>query len=105
MAAVAGRCEYAEARHVSQRERELRTRNGAIERATERDTEGIGVRVRHEGGWGFAATSEVSRAGAERAFERALAVAVAQPSAPGRPLAPVEPARGHWASPCERDPF
>jgi TldD protein len=32
-------------------------------------------------------------------------VAEAQPRAPATPLAPEPPARGHWDSPCETDPF
>ena len=36
---------------------------------------------------------------------RALAIAEAQPAGAPRPLAPVPAASGHWASPCEVDPF
>ncbi|HEX6698283.1 MAG TPA: TldD/PmbA family protein, partial [Solirubrobacteraceae bacterium] len=48
---------------------------------------------------------DVSRAGAEAALERALAVAEAQPAGPATPLAAVAPARGHWSSPYDVDPF
>jgi TldD protein len=54
---------------------------------------------------GFAATREVTKRGAERALARALAIAHEQPVGPARPLAPVVPARGHWAGPSERDPL
>jgi TldD protein len=49
----------------------------------------------------------VSAAGAERALARALAVAEAQPRGSAAPaaLAAVEPATGHWESPCAVDPF
>src|SRR3954464_4599805 len=100
-----GRCSYAEARHVAERRGDLGVRNGAVEEAAHEMVEGIGVRVRVGGAWGFAATADVSRAGAETALGRALAFAAAQPAGADRPLRHVEPARGTWASPCELDPF
>src|SRR3954470_22387126 len=100
-----GRCSYAEARHVAERREDLEVRNGAVDQAAHETVEGIGVRVRVGGAWGFAATADVSRAGAETALERALAFAATQPAGADRPLTPVEPARGIWASPCQRDPF
>ena len=105
MSAAAGRCAYADARHVRRCDRRTSVRNGRVERLVSQESDGIGVRVRMGAGWGFAGTSDVSRAGAERALARAIAVAAAQPAAPAGPLAPVEPARGDWASPFEIDPL
>jgi TldD protein len=105
MSRVQGRCSYAEARHVARREEALSVRTGRVEDIATASAEGIGVRVRVGGGWGFAATRDVSASGAEAAFTRALGIAEAQPAAPEGPLAPVAPARGHWASPHEIDPF
>jgi len=106
MAKAEGRCAYAEARHVALREEDLSVRLGQVDDIQSSASEGIGVRVRVGGAWGFAATREVSAAGAEAALADALAVAEAQPAVPAAPLAPVgEPARGHWASPHEIDPF
>jgi TldD protein len=105
MARVQGRCSYAEARHVDRREESLSVRAGRVDDIASGAAEGIGVRVRVGGGWGFAATRNVSANGADAAFARALAIAEAQPAAPARPLAPVSPARGHWASPHQIDPF
>jgi TldD protein len=100
-----GRCAYAEARHVDRRAESLAVRAGDVDEVATSASAGIGVRVRVGGGWGFAATSDASPAGAEAALARALALAESQPAGPGRPLAPVEPAKGHWASRFERDPF
>src|SRR6266540_4410750 len=100
-----GRCAYAEARHVDARSEGIAVLSGQVDAIDSSASEGIGVRVRVGGGWGFAATREVSRAGAEAALARALAIAEAQPAGPATPLAPVSPARGHWASPYEVDPF
>ena len=105
MATAEGRCTYAEARHVEERSEAMAVLGGRIDALDSSDSEGIGVRVRVGGGWGFAATRDVTRTGAEAALSRALAIAESQPAGPPTPLAPVEPARGHWASPYEIDPF
>jgi TldD protein len=106
MAKADGRCSYAEARHVHSRAEHTSVLNGDIEDVSAEESEGIGIRVRIGGAWGFAATRELSPAGADEALTRALAIAEAQPSAPATPLASAgEPARGHWEGPCEQDPF
>jgi TldD protein len=105
MTAAQGRCAYAEARHVDNRTEAIAVLNGAIDAIDSSASEGIGVRVQVGGGWGFAATRDVTRAGAQAALARALAVAEAQPVTAARPLAPAAPALGHWASPYEIDPF
>jgi TldD protein len=105
MAAAEDRCAYAEARFVERREEAVSVRSGEVDEFASSEADGIGVRVRVGGGWGFAATRDVSAAGAEAALARALAIAEAQPSGPATALAPVEPARGHWASPHAVDPF
>jgi len=106
MAGAHGRCSYAEARHVADRHERIEVRGGRVERVDAGTSEGIGVRVRTGGAWGFAATTDVSRAGAEAALERALALAQALPAVPAAALAAIgSPAQGHWSSPRERDPF
>jgi TldD protein len=102
---ASGRCAYAEARHVSTDDEHLLVRNGQVERVDSESGEGIGVRVRIAGAWGFAASRDATRAGGERALAAALAMARALPAAQDRTLAPVEPALGHWSGPCEIDPF
>jgi TldD protein len=102
---ASGRCAYAEARHVSTDDEHLLVRNGQVERVDSESGEGIGVRVRVGGSWGFAASRDATPAGAERALASALAMARTLPAAADRVLAPVEPARGHWSGPCEIDPF
>src|SRR3954470_8721768 len=103
---AAGRhADYADARFVQQRSERLSTRNGELDELDRWDAAGIGVRVRVGGAWGFAATRDHTRAGAEAALARALGVARAQPPAEGAPLASEEAARGSHASPVEEDPF
>ncbi len=78
----------------------------ALDQLGSRESEGIGVRVRMNGAWGFAAVRGTGRAEAEAALRRALAIAEAQPRVPdAAPLAPEPPARGEWSSALERDPF
>lgn len=105
MGSVGARADYAEARHVHTRVESISTRNGAVDDVDGGESEGVGVRVRAGGAWGFAATRDMSRAGLEAALARALAVAEAQPAAPLAPLAPEPPARGRWESQAEIDPF
>ena len=100
-----GRADYADARHVRSRAESLATRNGAVDEMAATESEGVGVRVRVGGAWGFAATRELDRAGLERALTQALEIAAAQPGAPPTPLAPEPSARGIWHSRCEIDPF
>src|SRR4051812_50192084 len=90
MGAVAGRADYAEARHVHTRSESIATRNGAVDDVDSGESEGVGVRVRSGGAWGFAATRDTSRAGVEAALERAPAGGGAPPAGPpgGRPPAP-----------------
>jgi len=105
MGKAAGRCAYADARHVAARAEGLSVRNGRVDDVSIAETEGIGIRVRVGGAWGFAATRDVSAAGAEAALARAVAVAESQPARDGAPLAGAEPATGSWESSCEIDPF
>ncbi|HEV2813840.1 MAG TPA: TldD/PmbA family protein [Solirubrobacteraceae bacterium] len=104
IAAVDGRCSYAEARRVYSVEERAGVRNGRVEVASHDESDGIGVRVRVGGAWGFAATLDTSRAGGEEALGRAIALAEAQPAAAARPRTEEPPARGHWTHAVERDP-
>jgi TldD protein len=103
--AAARRADYADARHVRSARERIAVRDGAVHELDSDDSEGIGVRVRIGGAWGFGAVRGSSRSDAEAALERALAVAAAQPGSKGLALAPEPPAEGSWESPVERDPF
>ena len=98
MGLAEGRCAYAEARHVHRVDERLSVRDGRVGRVAHEHSAGLGVRVRVDGAWAFAATRDTSPAGAERALGRALAVAAAQPAAPERARVAEPPARGAWTS-------
>ena len=105
MDSARSRADYADARLVRSRHERVATRLGRIDSVGSAEEEGVGVRVRVRGAWGFAATRDVSKAGAEEALARALAVAAAQPVVQTQALAPEPPGQGSWANPVERDPF
>src|SRR3954467_5145017 len=105
MDAAASGGAYADARFVRQRSEFVATRNAGVSELHREEYEGIGVRVRVGGAWGFAATRDASKAGAEAALARALAIARAQPSADATPLAPEPPARGRHTGGEGTDPF
>ena len=97
--------DYADARFVHSRAERIATRNGEVDEVARSSTEGIGVRVRVGGAWGFAATSHTSRAAAADALARAITVARAQPAAGATPLAREPAARGSHVGGAGGDPF
>ena len=68
------RAGYADARFVRSRVERLSTRNGRLDQLDSDQSEGIGIRVRVRGAWGFAAVRGTERAAAEAALTRALAL-------------------------------
>jgi len=83
-------------------------KNGAVDSVDDSETEGVGVRVLVDGAWGFACDPGLDEAGAEAAARRAAAFArtsAARARGRGAALAPVEPARGEYATPLGRDPI
>ncbi|MEA2424963.1 MAG: TldD protein [Thermoleophilaceae bacterium] len=96
---------YADARFVRSRDEHIATRNGEVDGMHRDESEGLGVRVRVGGAWGFAATRRADRASAEIALARALAIARAQPAAEPTPLAPEPPARGEHVGGAGTNPF
>ena len=100
------RVDYADARYVRTRVETIATRNGELDELDASESEGIGVRVRLDGAWGFAATRGLDRRDVEDALDRALAIARAQPRPGGAVALAAEPAaQGSWATEMERDPF
>src|SRR3954468_9377262 len=96
---------YADVRFMHQRSEYVGTRNGQIDDLHRDEDEGLGVRVRVGGAWGFDATRDTSKAGAEAALARALAIAGRLPHARAHPLAPEPPARGRHKGGEGTDPF
>jgi TldD protein len=97
--------EYADARVVLKRNQLVATKNGRVDRMTDAESEGIGVRVLVKGAWGFACDRRLTEAGARDAALRACAFARAAAGRHARTLTPVEPQSGRYESAVERDPF
>jgi TldD protein len=104
-AALAAAASYADARVVLRRAQTVATRNGRVDRLDDTESEGIGVRALVDGAWGFACDRRLSAEGAQAAAAKACAFARAAPGGHSRALATVEPARGEYRTPVERDPF
>jgi TldD protein len=96
---------YADARGIDRRSQAVGTKNGRVERLTDAETEGIGVRVLVDGAWGFASDRRLSPEGACDAALRACGFAAAAGGGDGRALAPIEARSGSYRTPTERDPF
>jgi TldD protein len=104
-AATAAGAEYADARVVVKRSQLIATKNGLVDRMTDAESEGIGVRVLVNGAWGFACDRRLTADGARDAATRACTFARAAAGKHSRALAPVEPRTGRHESAVERDPF
>ena len=104
-AATGAGAEYADARVVLTRDQLVATKNGRVDRLTDSDSEGIGVRVLVGGAWGFACDRRLSAEGAREAALRACSFARAAAGKHQRELAPIEARTGSYRTTVERDPF
>jgi TldD protein len=104
-AATGAGAEYADARAVLKRDQLVATKNGRVERVSDSESEGIGVRVLVGGAWGFACDRRLTPEGAREAALRACTFARAAAGLHTRQLAPLEPRTGTHRTPIERDPF
>jgi TldD protein len=82
-------------------------RDGALESSSDSTDLGIGVRVIHEGAWGFAAGITLTTDGAAALADQAVAAARISRGLSARPVELAdEPVHvGEWVSPYEIDPF
>jgi TldD protein len=98
---------YADVRIGRYRRQTIGTRERQITGVTDSESYGLGVRTLLDGCWGFAATSTMTRASAQRAALDALVMSRAARAVRARrvELAPVAPARGTWITPVTHDPL
>jgi TldD protein len=85
----------------------IHVRDTFVESVNDTQAEGIGIRVLHDGAWGFAATTDVSPDGARRALTRALGIAK-QLRRSGDDRVEFLPEPGHhatWVANGRVDPF
>ena len=98
---------YADARLVETAERYVSTKNGKVGQAASSESLGLGVRVIAGGAWGFSATDQLTREGAQAAATRAVRIARASALVQKRPvaLAPEQKHEACWVAPFRIDPF
>ncbi len=99
--------EHADVRVQRLRSELVRLRDGHLEGANDAEDLGIGVRVVHDGAWGFASTMDLTPEGAARAAQDAVALAqVSRPLSTERvELAPEPSHTGGHVSSYAIDPF
>jgi TldD protein len=98
---------YADVRVGRYRQQSIGVRERQISGVSDTASYGLGVRVLINGCWGFAATSTMTRAGAQSAALEALATARAARAVHKRDvqLAAATAVTGTWITPIRRDPL
>jgi TldD protein len=98
---------YADVRVGRYRRQNVSTRERIVTGVNDTESYGLGVRVLVDGSWGFAATSQMRRAGAQQAALSAVVLAKAARAVRRHrvELAPITPARGTWITPVRKDPI
>lgn len=101
------RADYGEVRAERRTEENVSTKNREVDSLSRRESCGIGIRVLHKGGWGFAATGDTSNAAIARAVQSAFAIAQATARAQRErvELAPEPAHRATFATSYRRDPL
>lgn len=97
---------HVEARYHQRKRIEVRADKGKLQRTIVDDFAGIGIRVLHEGAWGYASTSALNNKAVKETMKNA--VAAAKNLAPNMKekieLAPIKPVTGTFKS-IGKDPF
>lgn len=98
---------YADVRVIEQEFQYIGTKDQTVSRLDLGSSEGVGIRVLFNGGWGFASTQYLTKKAITDAARRAVATAKASASVLSRPveLSPEPAYNATWISPHAMDPF
>ncbi|MBL7140995.1 MAG: TldD/PmbA family protein [Planctomycetes bacterium] len=98
---------YGDIRIRRDRTETLAVKNGRPDHIARSDSAGLGVRVLVDGAWGFFGTHRLQPDALEAAVREAVAIARASTAIRAEPvrLAPVDPVRAQYETPCRQDPF
>jgi TldD protein len=98
---------FADVRVVRRQDEQLTVRSGRPEGVSMGESEGFGVRVLVDGAWGFASSSRMDAAEADRVAALAARIARASATAQRRPVVLDDrpPAHGRFETPVVEDPF
>ncbi len=99
--------EYADCRYVRTEKESIRVTDGVVDTLARDVDVGVGIRVLHNGAWGFAAIASTKESEIKKTANKALQTARASASAKKEnvKLAEQEAFKDHYKSPCEKDPF
>jgi TldD protein len=99
---------YADVRIGRYLQQFITTREKQVQNIVNTESYGVGIRVIHNGTWGFAATSNVSDEGIAKATEKAVAIAKANSRVQKEPLQ-LAPQKGYgevsWKTPIVKNAF
>ncbi len=98
---------YADVRVVERLDQPMMVKSGQVTSLLQREDRGFGVRVLAGGGWGFAASADLTRDQLREVARQAVSTAWASALVQRRPvtLSPLEPVRDTYTTPCFQDPF
>jgi TldD protein len=98
---------YADVRIGRYRRQTISTRERQVTGVSDSESYGLGIRTLVDGCWGFAATNQLTRSGAQRAAADAVAMSRAARIVRKHrvELAPVTPVTGNWMTPVSKDPI
>jgi TldD protein len=99
--------DYADARYVERKNESITVKDGTLEALSRDEGRGIGIRVLHNGCWGFAASARIGSADLRKLADRAIGVAKASAVTKGKPavLAPTQIYQDKYISPMIENPF
>ncbi len=105
--ATASGATYADTRVIEKESQVIQTKGMNVSGLNIGSSYGIGIRVLCNGGWGFAATQDLTKDGIDRAARKAVEIAKASARCMEKPIELAsEPAhKATWKSPCQIDPF
>lgn len=98
---------YADIRIVDRKWESMMVKNNRLERNTDSQHRGFGIRVLYDGAWGFACSFDASSKEFERVADEALKIArgASRVGEKKVKLSPEKPVQGTWKSPYKTDPF
>jgi len=99
--------DYADCRYVRTEKESIQVTDGVVDTLSKDVNVGVGVRVLHDGAWGFAGIASTSEADIKKAANKALqtARASAMTKREAINLAEQEAFKDHYKTLCEKDPF
>jgi len=99
--------DYADCRYVNTEAESLRVTNGVVDTLSRNSSIGVGIRVLHNGAWGFASIASTKEGDLKKAANKGLQTARASAMAKKENvrLAEQEAFHDRYNTPCEKDPF